>query len=339
MMPILAQVFKNKFLKEKFSVGLDIGTSELKLIKTELDKENQQLTSFLVEPVGQNLGAALKRIAQEQGLKKVNISVSGPSAIIRYVSLPRMTEEELKQAVKFEVEKHIPFPVSEVNADAHILRNDLADNKMLVLIAAVKKEFLNQRIKLLEEAGLRINTVAIDSVALVNAFNFNYPELDKTKAVALLNIGAAFSNLNILEGGSPRLSRDIHIAGNNFTRKIADTLGVDLKVAEALKLNPDKERLEKVNSAVDLVLSQLAIETRISFDYHESQSASTVAKIFLSGGASLYPGLKENLANALGVGVDYWDPFKQITLSPQLDALVLKLMGAKLATAAGLALL
>ena len=326
--------------KEKFSVGLDIGTHSIKLVKLRSVKDESELSAFALEPLEPNLAESLKRIKQSQGLESVNISVSGPATLLRYVNFPRMSEEEMLKALRFEAQKHIPFPISEINLDGSILKDDLGDNKMLLLIAAVKKEFVKERLKLLEEAGLRANIIDIDSVALINAFNFSYePDDDlKHKAVALVNIGASMTNLNIIEAGLPRLSRDIQASGNNFTQKIADTLGMDFKSAESLKLNPDKEKAGKVAAALEAALSNLAGEIRTSFDYYESQSASTVAKIFLSGGSGSFSGLKDILANLLGIEVLYWDPFKKIILSTDLDAQKVKAHSVQLCVAAGLAL-
>jgi type IV pilus assembly protein PilM len=148
---------------------------------------------------------------------------------------------------------------------------------------------MNQRLKLMESCGLKINVFDIDSIALINAFNFNYPQEDasKQKTTALLNIGASLSNLNVLEGDVPHLSRDIQIAGIKFTQKLVDVMGLDFKSAENLKLNPESDKADKITKAIESVLANLAAEIRTSFDYYESQSSSTVAKIFLSGGGSI----------------------------------------------------
>lgn len=95
---------------------------------------------------------------------------------------------------------------------------------------------------------------------------------------------------------------------------------------------------DKINPAIDSVLLQLSAEIRTSFDYYESQNASSVSRILLSGGGSLCPRLKEGLINSLGVEVEYWDPLKQITLSHNIDQSLIKDLGPKLATAIGLAL-
>jgi len=326
--------------KEKVSFGLDIGSSLIKFIKLKSSKEGLELNSFGLEPSVLDLASILKKISQNQNTFRVNISLSSPQAIIRYVNFPRMQSSELKLALKFEAQKHIPFSVNEVNLDSIILKNDLPDNKMLILLAAAKKDFINQRVKLMEDSGIAADIIDVDSLALMNAFLFNYSEDDivKDKTVALLNIGASQSNLSILEKGMPRLSRDINIAGNTFTQKIADVFSVDFKIAENIKLNLEKDKLEKISLAVESVLSSLATETRVSFDYYESQGLASVSKIFISGGASTFPGLKDMLKNLLDIEVDYWDPFKKIKLSEEISAEKLKAVSSHLAIAVGLAM-
>lgn len=322
-------------------MGLDIGSALIKLVKLKFVKDTQELVAFDLQPAGTDVLPALKEIAQSRGVSKVNIALSGSSTIIRNVIFPKMDSQELRQALKFEAQKHIPFSVDEVNLDCHILKRELPENKMLVMIAAVKKDFINQRLKALEAAGLTVNVAEIDSLSLINAFNFNYgsDESMKQKAVALFNIGASQSNLTILEGGLFNLSRDINIAGNNFTQKLADVLNLDFKSAEDLKLNPaDKEKMPKISTAIEAVTSSIAMEIRISFDYYESQSSSSIAGIFLCGGGSLFPGFKDMLASMLDMDVQYWDPLGKISISNDVDKEKIKAVNSQLAVATGLAL-
>ncbi|MDI6605879.1 MAG: type IV pilus assembly protein PilM [Candidatus Omnitrophota bacterium] len=334
--------FDFKFItKEKLSVGLDIGTQSIKMVSLRPDRDKQELCDFALEPSEpQPLSQALKRIRQLQGAKRVNVCLSGLSTVTRYVVFPKMSAEELRQALKFEDQKHIPFTLSEVNMDAQIIKEGLADNKMLVLIAAAKKDAIERRLKDLEAADLKANLVEIDSIALLNAFNFNYAaELaPKHKVIALLNVGSQISNLNIMESGVPRFSRDIHIAGGNFSQKIADIMGLDFNAGEKLKINARIEAADKIKAAVESVFTNLASEIRSSFDYYESQSASSVEKIFLSGGGSKLYGFKDMLTNFLGITAEYWDPFKEIALSPTVDSAKVKESSPEMAVAVGLAL-
>jgi type IV pilus assembly protein PilM len=282
----------------------------------------------------------LRDLTRDIPSKSVNISVSGQQAIIRYIDFPKMKPEELRQALKFEAQKHIPFPVSEVSIDGCILRDDLPDNKMKVLLAAVKKDLIEQRLKLLSAAGLSVNVIEIDSISLVNAFNYNYADDDmvKNKTVALLNIGSATSNLNILENGLLAMSRDIAIGGNNLTQRIADSAGVDFKAAEALKTGKDKKLATSAIAAIEPVFAKLAQEVRTSFDYHESRSVSSVERIFISGGASLYLGINELFGTYLGLDVTSWDPLRKLKVASTVDQEKLKTVSGQLAVAIGLGL-
>jgi type IV pilus assembly protein PilM len=339
-MASIIDILKTKFTKEKISVGLDIGNQSIKIVKLRFFSGSVELVDFdLVQPQV-DLEEAIRKIKQTQNLDSVNISFGGPSSVIRYINFPRMNSQELNRSLKFEAQKHIPFSLADVSLDGFILKDDLPDNKMLVVIAAIKKESLNQRLRLAQDAGLHVNMVDIDSLALINCFNFNYAEENnpKNKAVALLNIGASFSGLNILENGIPRLSRDIQIAGNSFTQKLADTLNTDLKAAEKQKLSSDKNNSDKIASCLESILGKLAGELRTSFDYYESQSSSSVSKIFLSGGGSGPAGLDALLSNLLGIESQYWYPFKEINLPASVNAQNLKSASPQLCVAVGLAL-
>ncbi len=322
--------------KEKFSFGLDIGTHAIKCVKFKSLGQAIELVSFDLLVNTLDPTEALKKIKHEQGADLVNISFSGSSTVIRYVNFLRMNKLELKGALKFEAQKHIPFSVEDVNLDAEILKDDLPENKMLVMIAAVKKELIQQRIKLLENSGLRPNVVDLDSLALVNAFNFNYPKPEP--AICLLNIGSSITNVNILDNGLVRLSRDIHSGGANFTKKLMDVFELDFKAAEELKINPAQDKAAKVRTCVENVLTNLAQEVRTSFDYYESQNTANVAKIFLSGGASKIGGLQEMLGACLGLPVETWDPFKQINIPDTIDKQKLSQFSGQFNVACGLAL-
>jgi type IV pilus assembly protein PilM len=339
MLPLIEK-FTARFTPEKISIGLNIGVSTIKLAKLKFGRDKIELIGFAIEPNPLDPDDTLKKLIQSQSIKTVNISVSGQQAIIRYIELPKMNAQELKQALKFEAQKHIPFPIADVNIDGCIMKDSLPDNKMKVLLAAVKKESLDPKLRQLRSLGIDIGTVEIDSISLINAFNFNYldePEL-KNKTIGLINIGSATSNLNIVEAGVPMLSRDIPIGGNHFSQRIADSLSVDFKSAESMKMGAEQKQLDKVSTAVEAVLAKLAGEVRTSFDFYESRSVASVEKIFISGGASLYAGFKDMLGGFLGLTVENWDPFKKIVIAPDLDATKVKSIGSQLAVAIGLAL-
>lgn len=326
--------------RDKFLYGLDIGSHSIKLVKLKALKEGLQLCAFYCEPTGKNTLESLNKIRELSGAGTANISISGPAVLLRYVNFPKMSESEMKHALKFEAQKHIPFSLSDVYLDGFILKEGLAENKMLILIAAAKKDLIQERARLLGNAGIRPNIIEADSISLVNAFSFNYGADDglKNKTIALINIGASLTNLNIIESGVPRLSRDIQIAGSALTQKLCDSLGMGFLQAEELKVNPDKEKIGAVSSAVEPALSNLASEIRTSFDYYESQNASSVAKIYLSGGSSSLSGIKEALSGFLGIEAQEWDALKNLSLSAEVDAQKARALSGTLPVAIGLAL-
>ena len=331
--------------RSNIKTGLDLGSSSMKIVRMAYYDKGFIIQNFILKDIpslNENISSLLKDSLDELKAPNtaINISLSGQNVITRYVTMPVMSKDEFKKALKFEVYKYMPFSIEEVNYDGYILRQDLPDNKMLVLIAAAKKDFLSERLKLIQDLGLNVGIVDIDSLALINAFNFSYSQ-DETlahKTIALLNIGAAITNVNILEAGKPCLSRDIHIAGDNFTNKIADELGVDVKTAKDLKTTQEKEALNKIKPSIDTVLSQLANEVRSSFDYYESQSVTSVEKIFVSGGGSLLSGLVDNLSHLLGMEIQTWDALKNFEFAEGLDIEKIKAKSAQLAVAVGLAM-
>jgi type IV pilus assembly protein PilM len=331
--------FNEKFLHEQLSFGLDIGASQLKFVKLKTGKSTR-LEDFAVLDAGADLSESLKKISEKCANKPVNISVSGNSVVIRYAMFPKMDRSELKQALKFEAQKHIPFSVADVELDAFILKDDFPDNRMLVLLAAVKKDYIAAKLKVLADAGIKVALVDVDSVALTNAFNFNYPfdPAQKHKTIAVVNIGTSASNLNVIEDGIPRLSRDIHVSGNNLTKKMVDMYNIEPQEAEEIKKSQDSEKLAKYSRAIESVVGDMASELRISFDYYESQSVSSVSSIFLSGGSSKVCGLREILSSTLGIETQYWNPFEKINSVENIDAQKLSGFSSELAVAVGLAL-
>jgi type IV pilus assembly protein PilM len=322
------------------AVGLDLGSESLKLLKLRPLKDGLEISNFSLECGYASPKEALEKAAQaQQGALNVYASLCGPATIVRYIDFPVMGDDEIKKALKFEAPKHVPFPMEEIILDSCLLKENLAENKNLVLLAAAKKDLVAQRLALLGEAGFKAQAMDIDSVALINAFNYSRPATaTDNKPVALLNIGAAEASLNIMEGPIPRLSRDIHIAGNNLTQKIADSFAIDTLAAQALKLNPDKERMEKIVGAIGAGLAGLAAEIRTSFDYYESQRASSVARIYLGGGSARFPGIKDMLANLLGFEVELWNPLQNIPIADKLDASRLQDGSLQWGVALGLAL-
>lgn len=296
---------------QQSNIGLDIGSSSIKLLELEVKGKEQLLKqlSFAALTPGVDIAAALKTFIESQKIsgRPVNTSVSGQSVIMRYITLPRMNLHELKSTMQFEAGQYIPLPRDEVILDCAIVKEKAEDNKMLVVLAAVKKTVIYERISLLEKAGLTAKVIDIDCFCLSNAFNHSYQwaidaKIAKSEVIGLLNIGANFTNMVILDGGILRFSRDIAFGGREAT------------------------------------LSNLAGEISSSIDYYENQSGKQIEKAYLSGGATDASNVLDFLNHHLGVQAGQYDFFTGIKFGQDIHTEDLKARGNLFAVALGLVL-
>jgi len=328
--------------KEKISVGLDIGSFSIKYAKIASGKgaSGCRLLNFGVHQLAgsykEKIIEGLSAVTSELGEKSVNISISGPSVVVRYVLLPSMKKEELDSSMQFEAEKYIPFNINEVILDHQILEPNVG-GKMRVLLVAAKKDLVQDKLKLLQEARLGINVIDVDSFALMNAFCLNDPDPNSTKIRALLNIGEGTSSVNILSRGLSYFTRDFLIGGGDITKALCDKLGIDIVSARELKHNP-ASREGEVAEISKPVLSNMLDEIKLSLSYYENQFGSGVDEIYLSGGSSNQAGLVQFFSENLGLTCQLWDPTRALSLSPNISKEELGNLKHELPVAIGLAL-
>ena len=322
MKDILSKFTKLKTPKPKNQFGLDIGSYSVKVCVVKTENNTKELLAYACVPIqNSNVKEAIQKALASTKIeaKSVNISTGTQGVVTRQIVFPKMTQVELNEALKFEAEKYIPYKVGDVIMDSQILKQEVEPNKMLLLLAAVKKEIIEKRMGLIKEMGLRINIIDADILSLVNAFNYILgSEETEKKNFALLNIGNTTSSVMIIKDGLPYVARDIVIAGRDLTKRIADNLTIEISEAEALKTNP-KDRQKEVFATYELLLSELCAQIRMSFDYFENQSGVTVEHVYLSGGTSKLAGLDKTIESLLGVKVSPWNDFHNLSLNSNLD--------------------
>src|SRR5438874_1483405 len=217
--------------KGKLALGLDIGSSSVKLVQLKEAKRGYVLEAFGVAPLPPEAivdGAlmnstaiveAIRQLITQYKLKsrEVAIGVSGHSVIIKKISMPRMTQEELEESIQWEAEQYIPFDVKDVNIDTQILNPDANDatGQMDVLLVAAKKDMINDYTTVVSEAGLLPVVVDVDAFAVQNMFSANY-DPSPNETVVLINAGASVVNINIITKGITTFTRDVTIGGNQF---------------------------------------------------------------------------------------------------------------------------
>lgn len=326
------------------SIGLDIGNHSLKLIELAFEKQRPILTNFAILNLdNRTLKEAILDLVSNAKIanRRVNIGVKGPSVIVRYIQMPKMKDQELKGAIRFEAEKYIPFSLDEVIIDYEILENQPHSNNMKVLLVAAKREHINNILELMKEIKLEVGMIDVDSFALINAFmnsGFNSEGMrGGGSTYGLLNIGSKITNLNIMSKTQVFFTRDIMWAGEEMTNKIKEKFNIEFKEAEALKIEP-REKITQVREALNSVLEKIISEIRLSFDYFENQYEKNIEKLFLSGGGSYLFNIIETLKEGLGLEILCWNPFRGMRISKELKADELKAIGSHFGVAVGLAL-
>jgi type IV pilus assembly protein PilM len=338
------------FRKASDVFGLDIGSSAVKALKLKETGGTYRIEALGIAPLPpdaiadgsiKDAGAvadAIRNAVAKAGVsgKETVIAICGRELIIKKIQIPEVPPREVHDVVQLEAEHHIPFAIDEVFLDYHGVGQH--DSLLDLILVAVKKSKVLEYAAVVEQAGLRPSIVDVDSFALGNQFELNYPD-DRHEAVALIDIGASFMKTNVVRGGSTIFARDIPFGGNNYTQAIAQQLKVPFEQAEAAKLGRDVGvRWEAVVPALEAVSRELSLEVQRTFDYFASTAESErIGRIVLAGGCSLLPGLNDYLSSNWGIPVELARPFERIEVDPQYADDV-NAAGPALAVAVGLAL-
>ncbi|MEK6775734.1 MAG: type IV pilus assembly protein PilM [bacterium] len=322
------------FSKPKQLVGLDIGTSSVKVFQLKDSGGGYQLIHAAMKPLdpeiivdgtimdAERVISTIRDIFLENNIscKDVALSVSGISVIVKKINLPEMTVEELDESIQWEAEQYIPFDIEDVNIDFQILRpvGEEGKRQMEVLLVAVKKDKINEYTSLAREAGLNPVVVDVDVFALENMYEINY-ELNKDESVALIDIGAGLMNINVLSDGMPAFTRDISIGGNQFTEAIQKEFGVSYEDAEKVKKGQDIEevKFQDVVPILESVSNDIASEILRSFDFYRATASAAkdqIARVMISGGCAKLKGFREFLAKQIGIEVGVVNPFQNIEI-------------------------
>ncbi len=340
-----------KILPEKSkvtSVGVDIGSDSCKLVVLAKGPDDYEIQQCAIEPVeNSNTAATIKRLLDKSKIevKSLNTAVFGKGTLIRYIDLPRMSLDELKKSFAFEADKYLPFPQDQIYTDCYILDPKGRDKKMSVLVAAAKKEVINERIQLLGQLGLQTNFISVNALAIANVFHAvglgpeaapNDPPEAKA-AYALFDMGENVSNLIIFKENLPRFTRDIFIGGLELSKRISNCLGISMSEAKKLKSQP-QTRKEEIGTACESVFNSLISEMRLSFDYFITEKNVLISRLYLTGGSSMFEGIVDIFAKGLDIPVEQWRPLKKMKFSSEISSEEVVRNESRLAVALGLSL-
>src|SRR5262245_53823190 len=345
-----------KSMGKKNLVGLDIGSSSVKAVELSKKGSALQLLNMGFENLqadtivdGQimelnNVSNVISSIFNAHQIRtpRVVAGVSGHSVIVKNIVLPAMSHEELQESFSWHAEEHIPFDIADVNLDYELTSK--SSESLHVLMAACKSDKINNVKQAIQLAGKQPVIIDVDAFALQNCYEVNY-QPRSGQIVALLNIGAATMNINILNGTRSVFARDASVGGSQYTSLLQKELGVSFEQAEAVKRGmtlPEGVEPKPIQPIIETVSDILALEVKKTFDFYRAtaqEGEAAIQKILVAGGGSKLPGLPDYLAHRFEIPVEVFDPFRQIEVDARkFDPDYMKEIVPDMAVAVGLAL-
>ena len=358
-------------LKEKFGsafsfldtsapplIGVDVSSTALKLVElSEAGKGAYRLERYAIEPLPKDVvtdgnianldqvADALRRAHKRLGSRNRNIALALPAAMVitKKIIVPAgQTEEELELQVETEANQYIPFALDEVNLDFQTLGPaPSSPDEVEVLIAASRKEKVEDRVAIADAAGLKPRVMDVESYATEEAFALVAPSLPangRDQNIALVDIGAHVMHFYVLRNNQILFSRDQAFGGNQLTHEIQRAFNLSPEEAESAKKNAGLPE----NYDVDVLqpfMETLALEvTRALQFFFTSTSYSQVDQIVLAGGCALVPGLDELIAKRAGANAIVGNPFANMAVSDRIRPRQLAADAPLLLIACGLAL-
>jgi len=319
------------FGKRKTTVGLDIGSSSIKVVELAHDRSGDRLVNFGVsEPLSEAIVdgeimdrqlvlEAIANLLESRQIRnrQVVTAVSGRAVIVKKILMDRLSEEDAKEAIQWEAEQHVPYDINDVSLDFQIINPNVDQKKMQVLLVAAKKEMIQNHADIIREAGLTPVIIDVDSFAIQNCVEANY-DLRSDEVVALVNIGAEITNVNIVQDHVPHFTKDLSVGSNAFVEGIQRRYNVSQSEAmNALRGRGDQAI--DVAPIIQTACEDLSVQLDRAIAYLKSSGdTERVDRILLSGGSARVPGLKEFLNTRHQVPVDVVNPLQKIDYDPSL---------------------
>jgi type IV pilus assembly protein PilM len=341
----------------KHLVGVDIGSSSIKVCLLRESRKAYGLLRLGYAPLAPQVvvdgqvvdrGAvteALARVLHDAKIKQreVALSVSGQSVIIRKITVPLMTAGELAEQIGWEAEQHIPFDIKDVQIDYQVLRRRAEASQMDLLLVAAKRDQINEYIQLARDAKLKPLVCDIDAFTIQNVVELSRG-LPPDQTIAVLNVGASLSSLNIVAGGVSAFTREIASGGNVITEEVTKQMGVPWEQAEAYKCGGAAGQggivPAQVMQIIDSVTDSIAAEIQRSLDFYMATSGENeITRIFVTGGSANLVQLGQAIQRRARVPVELWSPLERIAVEArEVDQALLQLRASQMAVAIGLGL-
>ncbi len=330
------------FSNKKSILGIDIGTTNIKIVQITTDGDKHTLDTYGLVNVSFEIDESreeainktvtvLKNLIDKAGVrtKKVVASLPNSAVFTSVIEMPKLSDQELKTAVEFEAKKYVPLPISEMTLSWTVVEKS-ADGKNKILITAVPNTILRSYIKIFQLAKLEPIALEIEALALIRALI-----KDNFGTILLIDIGAKATHLNIVENGNLLLTRNIPVGGETITTKIAESLKISPARAEQFKKDFGMKQASLIPETIKPILTTIKNETRQLQSIYQAK-AKRIDKIIIVGGTANLPGLNEFFAD-LGPEIVNGDPLSKLTYSPAIKPVLMQ-YSTNLAVAIGLAL-
>jgi len=312
------------FGRKRRSVGLDIGSGFVKVAVVDHSGSEPLVERLIVRPLSADaivegeimdpglVAQTVDTVFDEEGVSQrdVVVSVGGRDVIIKPIQMDRMKKSDAREVIRWEAEQHVPFDMDDVQLDFEITDPEGEGLQMGVLLVAAKRELVENKVALLDEANLNPRIIDVDAFALHNALEVNYPEAMKGLC-SLVSIGHETTNVNILEDGVPVLTRDLSFGTRRLSLDLQRERGMLADEAEAvLRGDSTDERLRSFLYERSQEVGR-GIERATAFLETQEVGAS-LGRLFLCGGGVRVPGLAEALAERLGVETKIANPIERL---------------------------
>lgn len=323
--------------KNQNVVGLDIGSSSIKLIQVKRSNKGLSLENFAMSELApeaiyeggihdqESVISTIKGLIDSLQLKTktVSLSIGGHSVIVKKITLPAMSDEELAESINWEADHYIPYDLVDVYLDYQVLQIRADQGQMDVMLVAAKREVVDQYVSVVREAGLKPIAVDTDCFAVQNAFEVNYT-LPDDKLICLIHVGAENLNINVISYGVNTFTRDLQLGGDTYTREIQKQMGTSYQEAEAYKLggsgaSGNQIIPQDVQRILVMISEQIASEVNRSLEFHLATSGeSRFEKIYLSGGTVRLSTLADEIAKKTNTPVELLDPFHAVDIDSNI---------------------
>lgn len=356
--PSSSALFGKLLVKKKPPLlGVDLSASSVKVLELSRAGEHYRVERYAVEPMPQNaivehniteveqvaqaMGRAVKRSGSR--LKHVALAVPGSHVISKVVTMPAgMSERDLQTQIEMEADRHIPYPLDEVNMDFQVLGpTGEGSEQVNVLLAACRKEIVDDYVAVANGAGLIPLVVDIETYAMENACSLiarQLPGAGMEQTVAVLDVGATTTTINVMHSNRSVYTRDHTFGGRQLTEEIQRRYGLSYEEAGLAKKQgglPDNYQTDVLRPFMEAMCQE--IMRALQF-FYSSSPFNSVDQILLAGGCSQIPGIDELVTARIGTASAIANPFSTMSLASRIKPQMLSADAPSLMVSCGLAL-